>query len=47
MKGQRVLHVPGLLPQWQVWNPNEAELPQSLDHYQSGLITGEERRGAC
>lgn len=25
------------------WNLNEAELPWSLDHYQSELITGEER----
>lgn len=42
-RGQRVLHVPVLVPQWQVWNLNEAELPRSLDHYQSELITGEER----
>lgn len=43
MRGQRVLHVPGLLAQRQARNPNEAELPRSLDHYQSELITGEER----
>lgn len=43
MRGQCVLHVPGLLPQWQAWNLNEAELPRSLDHYQSELITAEER----
>lgn len=29
-----------------MWNLNEIELPGPIDHYQSELITGEERRGA-